>query len=176
MQIRHLTILVVRLAFFVLLSFFALLSFFNAGALLVAQRQAINAQRPRGLIEDRTKWPKYLLETIEPLDRNGFIPKNVEGFRTHVRSNDRFALRFSRSECSPDQIVSVMLLTKVDADHGGVGQFHRWMPDEWKINLDRPTTKFYVSPGWLNGDEGDKYVFRTDSSDEFAYIYYYYNF
>ena len=48
--------------------------------------------------------------------------------------------------------------------------------DEWKINLDRPTTKFYVSPGWLNGDEGDKYVFRTDSSDEFAYIYYYYNF
>ena len=68
-----------------------------------------------------------------------------------------------------------MSLTKVNTDNFGVGQFRQWMPDEWKISLDSPTMEFYVSPGWLNGDEGDKYVFRTDSSDEFAYIYYYYN-
>ena len=165
MQVRHLAFLL-----------FVLLAFFVAGALIVSQREAINAQCPRGLIEDRSKWPKYLLETIEPLDSNGLIPKTIEGFRTHVWSNDRFALRFSRSESSRDQIVSAMSLTKVNTDNFGVGQFRQWMPDEWKISLDSPSTEFYVSPGWLNGDEGDKYVFRTDLSDEFAYIYYYYNF
>ena len=149
--------------------------FVAGSALIVARRNAINAQCPRGLIVDRTKWPKYLLETIEPLERNELLPVQIEGFRTHVWSNDRFALRFQKDAVVTDQIVSAMKLTRVADDNIGVRDFRYWMPKEW--NIIYPTSaEYYVSSPWLTGDEGDMYVLRIDSSDEFAYIYYYYNF
>ena len=148
---------------------------FAGSALIVARRNAINAQCPRGLIVDRTKWPKYLLETLEPLERDGLVSSQVDGFRIHVWSNDRFALRFQKGDSSTDRIVTAMSLTRVGDENGGVRAFQDWMPKEWGI-INPPTTEFYVSSPWLTGDEGPMYVLRVDSSDEFAYIYYYYNF
>ena len=148
---------------------------FASSALIVARRNAINAQCPRGLIVDRTKWPKYLLETMEPLERDGLISEQVDGFRIHVWSNDRFALRFPKNDSLADRIVIAMSLTRVGDENSGVREFQRWMPQEWNI-IDPPTAEYYVSSPWLTGDEGPMYVLRVDSSDEFAYVYYYYNF
>ena len=117
----------------------------------------------------------YLLEIVEPLDRDGLIPKQVDGFRIHVWSNDRFALRFSKVDVSTDPIVTAMSLTRVASDNVGVRQFQQWMPREWNI-VDQVTSEYYVSSAWLTGDEGDMYVLRIDTSEAFAYIYYYYNF
>ena len=148
---------------------------FAGSALIVARRYAINAQCPRGLIFDRTKWPKYLSETIEPLERDGLVSEQIDGFRIHVWSNDRFGLRFPKNDSSTNRIVTAMSLTRVGEENNGVREFHHWMPQEWTI-INSPTAEYYVSSPWLTGDEGPMYVLRVDSSDEFAYIYYYYNF
>ena len=163
-----------RLRYAIVILFICVI-FLAGSALIAARRNAINAQCPRGLIVDRTKWPKYLLETIGPLEREGLLPKQLDGFRTHVWSNDRFALRFLKDDASTDRIVSAMTLTRVADDNVGVREFRNWMPKEWNIDYP-PSAEYYVSSPWLTGDEGDMYVLRIDSSGEFAYIYYYYNF
>lgn len=143
-------------------------------ALLAVRRNAINAQCPRGLIEDRAAWPKYLVETITPLQQEGLIPNQLDGFRLSAWSNDYFALRFPAEGVSTDRLVKAMALTR-DDDNIGVREFRNRMPSEWNLD-DRPTAEYYVSAAWLTGDEADRYVLRFDLSDEFVYVYYYYNF
>lgn len=164
MRLRYATLLI-----------FILVVFTASSAFIVARRNAINAQCPRGLIVDRTKWPKYLLETIESLQRNGFLPEQIDGFRMHAWSNDQFALRFLKADVSTDGIANAMTPTRVGDDNVGVRQFRNHMPKEWSL-VYRPTAEYYVSSAWLTGGEGDMYVLRIDSSEEFVYLYYYYNF
>jgi hypothetical protein len=133
-------------------------------------------RKPGILLPDPATWAQPIRELRTEMAKDGvnvdrFEVRLVYGSRPSIGSS--FMCRMSDSPHALEFLKRRIGLVQGELDHRG--WYEELLPRDWTAQPGA-TTEYFISHGWVNGDEGELWRMAHDPSQHQIFVEYYFNF